>query len=197
MYLYGWFLDILNWLWTCIYRTMALHIHNSGAASSGLLKYVNRMMELRESIYWEIWIESLIVTFCFIEILNWTMEKFRLAKNVRLVGDAVIFGPMKIYRVITVTVTWTLWHLRSPIIWLLDQQFVRANGTLTSEFTLRALYEANPLVTNGFLIQRASNSENVSYDDVTLTIKEIQKRWSVVLNNKWRNGVFVKITRFL
>ena len=65
MYIYDRFLDLLNWLWTSMYRTMALHNQNSGVAWSGILKYINRMMELHVSIYWEIWIESLTAIFLF------------------------------------------------------------------------------------------------------------------------------------
>ena len=131
---------------------MELHNQNSGAASSDILKFINRMVELHESIYWDLWMESLRAI--SVEIHNWTMEKSGPARKCQTWGRWGYFGANENILCHYSDVTWTLWHLRSPTTWLLVQQFVRVNIIETSEFVYLALCEDNPLVTSGFHSQR-------------------------------------------
>ena len=89
------------WLWITIYRIMELHNQNSGAASSDI--------EIHQSNDGVAWIELL----RSMNGITWESYLWRSIielwrnpappENVRLGGDEVILGPMKIYRVITVT----------------------------------------------------------------------------------------------
>ena len=75
--------------------TMKLHNPNSGAASSafsGILKCINGMMELHESIYWDLQMKSLRTIFWFMESPNWTMEKSRPARKCNTWGRYSHFG---------------------------------------------------------------------------------------------------------
>ena len=142
---------------------MELHDTNSGATHE------------HQALYWNISIEWWNCIDRFIEIYKWNNWKpFFILWRSRIelwrspappemsdLGEIRLFLGQWKYIVIAVTVTWTSWHLRSPITWVLNQQFVRANVLETSEFTLLALCDANSIVTNGFSSQRASNSESV------------------------------------
>ena len=59
-------------------------------------------------------------------------------------------------------ITWASWGLSSPGIWLFLQQLVQANSNKKSlKIHIAATLWGNPLVSDGFLSQRASNMESV------------------------------------
>ena len=62
---------------------------------------------------------------------------------------------------ITVTSQWAPWRLKSPAYRLLLNRWFRRTSKKTSKPRVTGLCEGNPLVTDGFLSQRVSNTENV------------------------------------
>ena len=70
---------------------------------------------------------------------------------------------------ITMTSKWARWRLKSPASWLFTQPFVEVQIKENIKVPRHwPLCEGNSPVTGEFPAQRASNAENVSFDDVIL-----------------------------